>query len=122
MSFVTQEDVLQYTEAMFIELVNTLFPEKKISQAPFPRLTYAEAMEKHGNDKPDLRRDKNDRNELAFAWVLDFPMFEKDEEGHIAAKHHPFCSIKEEDKEKFLRGEDLMSIPCQRVRPGAQWI
>ena len=37
-------------------------------------------------------------------------MFEKDEEGHIAAKHHPFCSIKEEDKEKFLRGEDLMSI------------
>lgn len=110
MSFVTQEDVLQYTEAMFIEFVTKLFPEKKITFTPFPRLTYAECMEKYGGDKPDLRQDKNDPNELAFAWILDFPMFEKDEEGNIAAKHHPFCSIKEEDKEKFIRGEDLMSI------------
>ncbi|HSR89446.1 MAG TPA: aspartate--tRNA ligase [Candidatus Udaeobacter sp.] len=110
MSFVTQEDVLQYTEAMFIEFVTKLFPEKKITSTPFPRLTYAECLEKYNGDKPDLRQDKNDPNELAFAWVLDFPMFEKDEEGNIAAKHHPFCSIKEEDKEKFMRGEDLMSI------------
>ena len=28
----------------------------------------------------------------------------------IAAKHHPFCSVKEEDKEKFMKGEDLMSV------------
>lgn len=110
MSFVTQEDVLKYTEAMFIEFVQKLFPEKNITSTPFPRLTYAECLEKYGGDKPDLRKDKNDQNELAFAWVLDFPMFEKDEEGNIAAKHHPFCSIHEEDKEKFMRGEDLMSI------------
>lgn len=110
MSFVTQEDVLQYTEAMFIKMVEKLFPEKRISQRPFPRLTYAESMEKYGNDKPDLRQDKNDPNELAFAWVLDFPMFEVDEEGKIAAKHHPFCSIKDEDREKFMSGSDLMSI------------
>ncbi|MFH0928469.1 MAG: aspartate--tRNA ligase [bacterium] len=110
MSFVTQEDVLQYTEAMFIALVRELFPEKRISTTPFARLTYAESMEKYGTDKPDLREDKNDPNELAFAWVLDFPMFETDENGEIAAKHHPFCSIHEEDKEKFMRGEDLMSI------------
>ncbi|MBI4598683.1 aspartate--tRNA ligase [Candidatus Uhrbacteria bacterium] len=110
MSFVTQEDILQYTEAMFIALVETLFPEKRISKRPFPRLTYAESMKRYGNDKPDLREDKNDPNELAFAWVLDFPMFEVDDEGTIAAKHHPFCSIKEEDREKFMRGEDLMAI------------
>ncbi len=110
MSFVTQEDVLAYTEGMFIELVNTLFPEKKISNVPFPRLTYKESMERYGSDKPDLRQDKSDPNELAFAWVLDFPMFEKDEDGDIGATHHPFCSIHEEDKEKFMRGEDLMSI------------
>ena len=109
-SFVKQEDVLEYTEKMFIEMVEKLFPEKKISSRPFPRLTYAESMEKYGNDKPDLRKDKKDPNELAFAWVLDFPMFETDEEGDIAAKHHPFCSIKEEDREKFMAGEDLMSI------------
>jgi len=110
MSFVTQEEILQYTEAMFIEMVKTLFPEKRISSTPFPRLTYAESMERYGNDKPDLRKDKHDPNELAFAWVLDFPMFEVDEEGTIAAKHHPFCSIKEEDREKFMQGEDLMHI------------
>ncbi len=110
MSFVTQEDVLQYTEAMFIELVRSLFPQKKLALAPFVRLSYAECLEKYGTDKPDLRQDKNNPNELAFVWIVDFPMFERDEEGNIAATHHPFCSIKDEDKEKFMRGEDLMSI------------
>ncbi len=110
MSFVTQEDVLQYTEAMFIELVKSLYPEKHISGIPFPRITYEESLDKYGDDRPDLRKNKEDKNELAFAWVLDFPMFEKDKEGNIQAVHHPFCSIKEEDKEKFMAGEDLLSI------------
>ncbi len=110
MSFVTQEDILAYTEAMFIELVKQVAPEKKITTLPFPRLTYQECIDTYGTDKPDLRQDKNDPNEFAFAWILDFPMFEKDEEGNIAAKHHPFCSIKDEDREKFMAGEDLMSI------------
>ena len=110
MSFVVQEDVLSFTEPMFIELVKTLFPEKTITQIPFPRITFKESMEKYGSDKPDLRKDKNNPNELAFAWIVDFPMFEKDKEGEIQAAHHPFCSIKEEDVEKFMKGEDLMSI------------
>ncbi len=110
MSFVTQEDVLSFTEAMFIEMMQKLFPEKKITSVPFPRLTYTECMEKYGTDKPDLRQNKNDPNEFAFSWVIDFPMFETDNDGNIATKHHPFCSIHEEDKEKFMRGEDLMSI------------
>lgn len=110
MSFVTQEDILQYTEAMFIEMVQKLFPEKRISQVPFTRLTYAECLEKYGSDKPDLRENKNDPNELAFAWILDFPMFEKDEQGNMVATHHPFCSVKDEDREKFMKGEDLTSI------------
>ncbi len=110
MSFVTQEDVLQYTEKMFIELVATLYPQKKIATTPFPRITYKESLEKYGSDKPDMRRDKNDPDELAFCWVLDFPMFEKDKEGNIGATHHPFCSIKDEDVDKFMKGEDLYSV------------
>ena len=110
MSFVTQEDVLEYTEAMFINLVEKLYPHKHISQKPFPRLTYKESMEKYGTDKPDLRKDKNDSNELAFAWIVDFPMFEKNDEGELQAVHHPFCSVKPEDKEKFMKGEDILSI------------
>ena len=110
MSFIKQEDILQYTEKMFMELVSTLYPNKKISKTPFPRITYRESIEKYASDKPDLREDKNNPDELAFAWVIDFPMFEKDKEGKINAAHHPFCSIKDEDVEKFMRGEDLLSI------------
>jgi aspartyl-tRNA synthetase len=110
MSFVEQEDILSFTEPMFIEMVKTLFPEKHISQTPFPRITFKESMEKYGNDKPDLRKDKNDPNELAFVWIVDFPMFETLDDGSIQAAHHPFCSIKDEDVDKFMKGEDLMSI------------
>jgi aspartyl-tRNA synthetase len=110
MSFVERDDVLGYTEEMFIELVKTLYPNKKITETPFPRFTYKEVMEKYGSDKPDLRKDKNDPDELAFAWIYDFPMFEKTDDGQIQAAHHPFCSIKPEDKEKFMKGEDLFNI------------
>lgn len=97
MSFVEQEDVISYTEEMFIKMVQTVYPEKKIQQIPFPRLTYAESMEKYGNDKPDLRENKEDPNLLAFCWVVDFPMFEKDSDGGVQAVHHPFTSVKVED-------------------------
>lgn len=110
MSFVSQDDVLEYTEKMFREMVEKLYPEKTISEIPFPRMTYDEAMKNYGSDKPDLRKDKNDPNELSFAWVVDFPMYEVTDDGELQAAHHPFCQVKPEDKEKFMKGEDLMSI------------
>jgi aspartyl-tRNA synthetase len=97
MSFVTQEDVLALNERMFLEMVKAIAPEKKLTFHKFPRITYRESMEKYGNDKPDLREDKNDPNELAFCWVVDFPMFEDDGEGGIQAAHHPFCMPNPED-------------------------
>lgn len=110
MSFVEQEDVLSYTEDMFIQMVETLYPEKKILTKPFPRITYKEAMETYGTDKPDLRENKDDPHELAFAWIIDFPMFETLEDGSVQAAHHPFCAVKPEDKDKFMKGEDIMNI------------
>lgn len=108
MSFVEREDILALTEEMFIDLVKTVTPEKKISNLPFPRLTYAEAMKKYGTDKPDLRQDKNDPNELAFVWIVDFPMFEKNKEtGKLDAMHHPFCAVHPEDV-KFLDSDPSM--------------
>ncbi len=110
MSFVNQEDVLKFTEKMFIKMIKTLFPNKTISSTPFPIITYKDSMEKYGNDKPDLRKDKNNPNELAFAWIVDFPLFEKDKDGKITSAHHPFCSIKDEDMDKFISGKDIFSI------------
>jgi aspartyl-tRNA synthetase len=110
MSFINQEEVLAYTEAMFIDLVEKVYPNKKIQQIPFPRLTYKESMERYGSDKPDLRENKEDPDLLAFCWILDFPMFEKNDDGSLQTTHHPFCSIHEEDKEKFMSGTDLFSI------------
>jgi len=110
MSFIAQEDVLRYTEDMFIELVKKLYPNKKIASTPFPRLTFKESVEKYGSDKPDLRKDKNDPDELAFVWIVDFPMFEKGEDGKLQAAHHPFCSIKEEDVPDFMAGKNLLSV------------
>lgn len=99
MSFVTQEDVLQLNERMMIEMVKQVAPEKHIAQIPFPRISYRESMETYGNDKPDLRVNKNDPNELAFCWVVDFPMFEDDGEGGVQAAHHPFCMPHPDDLE-----------------------
>ena len=110
MSFVTKEDVLEFTEKMFIELIEKVYPEKKITTVPFPRFTYKESVEKYGSDKPDIRKDKNDKNELGFVWVVDFPMFSKDDKGNIQAEHHPFCSINESDLPKFMEGKNLFSI------------
>ena len=98
MSFVEQEDILALNEAMLIALVEKHFPDKHITTLPFPRLTYAESMEKYGSDKPDLRKDKDDVNELAFAWIIDFPLFEiNSESSKIDAVHHPFTAPKAED-------------------------
>lgn len=56
MSFVNQEDVLNLIERLFIALCRTVTPHKTLP-TPFRRLTYAEAMERYGSDKPDLRYD-----------------------------------------------------------------
>ena len=104
MSFVEQEDILNLVEDLFIKMVEKVFPEKKITQIPFPRISHEEAMKKYRTDKPDLRRNKKDKNELAFCWVVDFPLFTKQTEEdffHGAGKewapsHHMFTAPKEE--------------------------
>ncbi len=110
MSFVNREDVMQLVESMMIEMVKVCAPEKRIQQIPFPRLSYTESMEKYGNDKPDLREDKNDPNLLAFGWVIDFPFFEKTEEGGWTFTHNPFSSPKPEHMEMLMEKKNIGDI------------
>lgn len=109
MSFVTQEDILNLTEELFTTMIDKLFPEKKITKTPWPRITHKEAMDKYKSDKPDLRKDKKDANELAFAWIIDFPLFEKNKKtGKIESSHHPFTAPKEADINKL--DKDPLSV------------
>jgi aspartyl-tRNA synthetase len=54
MSFIDEEDILSLLEEMFTSLVETVKPEMKMLK-PFPRLSFAESMERYGTDKPDIR-------------------------------------------------------------------
>jgi len=56
MSFVEQEDILGLIEPMLIEL-SAKVSDKQIMQVPFPVVSYDEAMDKYGVDRPDLRFD-----------------------------------------------------------------
>ena len=117
MSFVTREDVMDMNEKLLIALVQKYYPEKKIQQVPFPRITYKDAMERYGNDRPDLREDKEDPNLLAFGWVVDFPFFERtdtsdnpDAEGEWTFTHNPFSRPMDEHMDWLMNRQNLGQI------------
>jgi len=110
MSFVEQEDVLQLNESLLIKIVQTLYPEKRIQQIPFPRIDYADAMEKYGKDSPDIREDKNDKNLLAFCWVVNFPMFEKIDSGNWTFTHNPFSAVIPEHNDLLMSKQSIEKI------------
>jgi aspartyl-tRNA synthetase len=107
MSFMDQTEILDLIEKMFTEMIKKLWPHKKMTFDKWPRLTWQEVMDKYNTDKPDLRKDKNDPDELAFCFVVDFPLFTKqsdDDFFHGAGKnwgpsHNMFTRPKDEDLE-----------------------
>ncbi|MBW2990823.1 aspartate--tRNA ligase [Candidatus Woesearchaeota archaeon] len=96
MSFVTEEDVYDVNERLMKSVWKDVFGINL--KIPFERISYAESMEKYKTDKPDLRKDKNNKDEWKFVWVVDFPLLEwNEEEKRFYAMHHPFTSPKPED-------------------------
>ena len=117
MSFVEREDVMNLNEQLLINLVKTYYPEKRIQQVPFPRISYKEAVEKYGNDRPDIREDKNDENLLAFCWVVDFPFFERTDKsdnpdtfGEWTFTHNPFSRPIPEHMENLMQKKNIGDI------------
>ena len=76
MSFVEQEDVLNVFEEMTRYLLKKV---KNVEVAQFPRMTYKEAMEKYGNDKPDIRVGMEFDDLNAFAKAGEFKIFNEAE-------------------------------------------
>lgn len=98
MSFVEEEDILNLVENLIVNLIKNVCPEKKITKIPFPRLSYDEVMKRYQTDKPDLRKNREDKDELAFCFIVDFPLFEySKEEKKLVSKHNPFTKPKEKD-------------------------
>jgi aspartyl-tRNA synthetase len=56
MSFIAQDDLFKVLQGLFEHLTNKI-STKKIQQIPFPRITYTDAMNWYGTDKPDIRFD-----------------------------------------------------------------
>ncbi len=110
MSFVEREDVMAVIEKMILGMIKKIAPHKKIQAEPIPRLSYQEAMVKYGTDRPDVRKDKNDPSELALCWVVDFPFFEKTEDGGWTFTHNPFSSPKPEHRDWLMEKSHLGEI------------
>jgi aspartyl-tRNA synthetase len=112
MSFVEMRDVMALNEKIMIETIKAIYPEKVIQEIPFPIMTYKEVMEKYGVDKPDIRKDKNDKNLLAFLWVIDWPFFEKDEESASGwtFTHNPFSAPQPQHMDMLLQKKNIPDI------------
>ena len=74
MSYTTQDEVLNLVEELYVEIVEEL-TEKKLFEKPFPRLTYAESMDRFGTDKPDLRFGLEIKDVTETARTSDFKVF-----------------------------------------------
>src|SRR3989344_8824056 len=121
MAFVKERDVLDLVEGLMIYVAESV--GKKVWKKPFPVFTHEEAVKQFGADKFDLRPDTGstgspqakDPDTMAFAWVVDFPLLEKDEStGKWTFAHNPFSAPRAEHVEKLMKGEDLGGLRAQQ--------
>jgi len=109
MSFVEMEDVMQNIEAMITKVVEDM--GFTIKEKPFPRISYKDAMEKYGADKFDLRTEEEKaQGILAYAWVVNFPFFEKTDDGKWTFTHNPFSMPIPEHVDWLMKGENIENI------------
>ena len=90
MSFIDESDVTGEMEAMVRHLFKTVLDVELPS--PFPRMSYAEAMDRYGSDKPDLRIDLELVEVADLMEAVDFKVFAgpaADPEGRVAALRLP---------------------------------
>jgi aspartyl-tRNA synthetase len=92
MSFVEMQDILELMEGLFTSLVRAVKPDMQLAE-PFPRLSYREAMEKYGTDKPDIRFGLEIKDISDIASGTDFQIFRSalDNNGKVKGICVPGC-------------------------------
>ena len=73
LSFVDVEDILEINEGLFKRLFKEVLGQ--VLETPFERMTYAEAMNKYGSDKPDIRFDMQIQDLSSLVKDCDFKVF-----------------------------------------------
>ena len=76
MAFATQDDVLAVLEKVLVPVFEQYGIYKRVTPAPFRRIPFAEAMEKYGTDKPDLRIDLEIQDATELLQPIGFGPFE----------------------------------------------
>ncbi|MBQ1412986.1 MAG: aspartate--tRNA ligase [Clostridia bacterium] len=100
MAFATQEDVLAVCEDVIYNVFKS-FTQKKVSDKPFARITYKDAMMTFGTDKPDLRNPLRIIDLTDFFAKVDFPLFKGKPVRGIVANCHGQSRKFFEDSLKF---------------------
>jgi len=92
MSFIEIKDILQLMEELFTSLVKTVKPDMRLLE-PFPYLSYKEAMERYGTDKPDIRFGLELKDISDIAANTDFQVFRSalDNNGKVKGICAPGC-------------------------------
>jgi aspartyl-tRNA synthetase len=92
MSFVEAPDILQLMERLLTSLVETVEPDMRLLE-PFLHLSYQEAMERYGTDKPDIRFDLELRDISDIAVGTEFQVFRSalDKNGKVKGICVPGC-------------------------------
>ena len=114
--FLSEEEmkaIIEKTEAKTGDVIFIVADKKKVVHSALGALRL-----KIGKDLDLINKD-----DFKFLWVVDFPMFDYDEEEQrYKAEHHPFTSIKAEDLDKFLAGqtEDIRTNTYDLVLNGSE--
>ena len=105
--------IIDKTEAKIGDVIFIVADKKKVVHSALGALRL-----RIGKDLELINKD-----DFKFLWVVDFPMFDYDEEEQrYKAEHHPFTSIKAEDLDKFLAGqtEDIRTNTYDLVLNGSE--
>ena len=105
--------IIEKTEAKIGDVIFIVADKKKVVHSALGALRL-----RIGKDLELINKD-----DFKFLWVVDFPMFDYDEEEQrYKAEHHPFTSIKAEDLDKFLAGqtEDIRTNTYDLVLNGSE--
>jgi len=119
MSFVTRDEVMSLVEEMIKNAVTVV--GGKLKDKDFPVIDYQDAIKKYGEDKFDMRSEKEkEEGVLAFAWVVNFPFFKKVDKEDAAEvadgksgwtfTHNPFSNPISDHVEQHKKGEKIAEI------------